>query len=95
MTPGGSRCSASPPEVTVPEVTSTLTSRARMRSISGSTLINSPMLAPCSQTSGPGGRAVTLTPRRSGTRRPCSLPWRSRRARNSGVNGVIATENSR
>ena len=79
----------------MPEVTSTLISRARMRSISGNTLINSPTLAPCSQTSGPGGRAVTLMPRRSDTRRPCSLPRRSRRARSSGVNGVTATENSR
>ena len=95
MTPRGNRCSASPLEVTVPEVTSKLTSRAWMRSISGNTLINSPTLAPCSQTRGPCGRAATLMPRRSGRRRPCSLPCRSRRARNSGVSGVIATENIR
>ena len=79
----------------MPVVTSTSISRARMRSISGRTLANSPTLAPCSQTSGPGGRAIVLMPRRSASRSRCSLPRRSRRASNSGVIGVIATENIR
>ena len=51
-----------PLEVTVPVVTSTQTSRAAMRSISGSTLASSPTLAACSQTSAPGGRAPARAP---------------------------------
>ena len=54
--PAGRRCSASAAEVTVPDVTSTAKSLARMRSMRGMTARISPTLAPCSQISGPGGR---------------------------------------
>ena len=63
--PGGKRCSASFAELTVPEVTSTLKPFAAMRSTRGLIAVSSPTLAPCTQTSGPGGRATLLSPRRS------------------------------
>ena len=95
MAPRGSRCSASPLDVTVPVVTSTPTPRARKRSISGSTLESSPTLAACSQTSGPCGRAMRAMPRRSAIRPPCSLPRFNRRDSINGINGAAAADSSR
>ena len=46
ITSGGSRFSATPADVTVPEVTSTLRFCARTRSISGKIALISPTLAP-------------------------------------------------
>ena len=95
MTPRGMRCAATPLEVTVPVVTSTLRPRALRRSISGSTVINSPTLAPCSHTSGPAGRATAVSPRRSPMRSSSSLPRASRRASSTEVSGSPATDSMR
>ena len=95
MTPRGKRCAASPPEVTVPVVTSISTPRARMRSIKGSTLASSPTLTACSQTKEPAGRAMRASPRRSEMRARCYLPRLRRRASNNGTSGVTAADNSR
>ena len=61
-------------EVTVPEVTSSVRPRSRIRSTRGTAAISSPTLAPCTHTRAPSGRGTALSPRRSGRRTECSLP---------------------
>jgi hypothetical protein len=95
VTPGGRRWSASSLDVTVPVVTTTLTSRLAMRPISGSALASSPTLAACSQTRAPLGRRLWLMPRRSSSRAPFYLPRLSRRDNSSGANGAATDDNSR
>jgi hypothetical protein len=62
ITPLGKRCSARLAEVTVPDVHNTPNSLSLMRSISGMTESSSPTLAPWTHTSGPTGRATSLSP---------------------------------
>ena len=77
-------------DVTVPVVINTVKPRARMRSTKGSTATNSPTLAPCTQTRGPGGRGALGSPRRSVTRSGFSLPRASRRSSRRGASAVPA-----
>ena len=46
----------------MPVVIRTVNPRARMRSTSGNTAMNSPTLAPCTHTMGPGGRGALGSP---------------------------------
>src|SRR5205085_2835498 len=74
--PGGRRWAIIAAEVTVAEVTSRF-SPGRLvcsASTSGSSERLSPTLTPCSQTSGPSGRATAARPSRSPSRATSSLP---------------------
>jgi hypothetical protein len=79
----------------VPEVTSTETPRAQTCSTMGITASISPMLAACSQTSGPSGRGMSAWPRRSRTRAGNSLPRRRRLDASNGANGIAAAASRR
>ena len=70
----GRRGASSRAEVTVPVVISASHPLWVSRSTSGNSDTASPTLAPCSQTSGPGGRGRPAAPRRSSTRIGSSLP---------------------
>ena len=74
ITSGGNRSRARLAEVTVPEVTRTPKPIARSRWTRGRTASNSPTLAPWTQISGPSGRSVAVSPRRSIARAGFSLP---------------------
>ena len=67
--------------------------RARAASRSAAAAAStSPTLAPCIQTSGPCGRRVRLTPRRSPIRAGSSLPCFSRRLISAGASGTTADD---
>ena len=74
-------------EVTVTEVTSTLRERSHSLVTIGSSDTVSPTLAPCTQTSGPFGRARPAMPRRSPMQAGSSLPRRRRWARMAPAKG--------
>ena len=81
--------------VTVPEVHNTANPFSPMRSINGITESSSPTLAPCTHTSGPGGRARTLSPYRSLRRAASSLPRFNRCDMSAGASGVAAAVSRR
>ncbi len=89
MPPGGRRWASRRADVTVPVVTKAKRPLRVRRSIRGSSDRASPTLAPCSQTTGPGGRARLATPRRSSIRSGSSLALLSRSDSNTPLSGVI------
>ena len=89
-TPRGRRCSARSPRRDRAGRHQHADAARAMRSISGSTLSSSPTLAPCSHISGPSGRAMRLSPRRSGRRCAMFLAALARAPAARGANGAAA-----
>ena len=74
----------------MPEVTSALKPACVSRSTSGSSDTVSPTLAPCSQISGPSGRATPGAPRRSPSRSDVLLALIEAQRQQAPASGLAA-----